>query len=223
MRLDGGWRRRHPRGRGSCCSARVLVVRLTGGPITTCSSWSPRSRTPLPSRPDFAASLTICEPLSTCLWYLRTSRAVVPRCAELWWSARFVRDASLPTPEQQEVAQLLLEKATGDLTAAQLLAADARQADHVVGFHAQQAVEKSIKAVLAGRGLEIPRTHDLGFLLSLAADDASVPSDVAGAAWLTPWAGGWRYDTEASPIDRALAVATAESAVRWSATLMDGS
>jgi predicted RNase H-like HicB family nuclease len=54
----------------------------------------------------------------------------------------------LPTPEHREVAQLLLEKATGDLAAAELLAADERQADHVVGFHAQQAVEKSIKAVL---------------------------------------------------------------------------
>lgn len=28
-------------------------------------------------------------------------------------------------------------------------------------FHAQQAVEKYLKGVLAWRGLEIPRTHDL--------------------------------------------------------------
>jgi HEPN domain-containing protein len=46
-----------------------------------------------------------------------------------------------------EVARVLLEKAAGDLAALELLASDQNQADHVVGFHAQQAVEKSIKAV----------------------------------------------------------------------------
>jgi HEPN domain-containing protein len=141
---------------------------------------------------------------------------------ELSLSALIERDAHLPTPEHREVAELLLEKARGDLAAAQLLAADERQADHVVGFHAQQAVEKSIKAVLAIREVEIPLTHDLAFLISLAEDGGSVPADLKGAAWLTPWAGGWRYDTEASPVDRPLAIATAESAVRWSRTLIDG-
>jgi HEPN domain-containing protein len=43
------------------------------------------------------------------------------------------------------------------LAAARTLAADAGQQDDVVGFHAQQAVEKSIKAVLALRGNDIPR------------------------------------------------------------------
>jgi HEPN domain-containing protein len=129
----------------------------------------------------------------------------------------------LPTREHREVAQLLLEKAAGDLAAAQLLAADERQADHVVGFHAQQAVEKSIKAVLASRQVEIPLSHDLAYLIALAEDGGSVPPEVAGSAWLTPWAGGWRYDTEASPIDRAHAVATAESAVSWGGSLADGS
>jgi HEPN domain-containing protein len=71
----------------------------------------------------------------------------------------------LPGPEHVEVAQLLLEKATGDLAALRVLAADPNQADHVVGFHAQQAVEKSIKAVLASREVEIPMTHDLGHLV----------------------------------------------------------
>jgi HEPN domain-containing protein len=121
------------------------------------------------------------------------------------------------------VAQLLLERARVDLAAAQLLAVDESQADHVVGFHAQQAVEKSVKAVLASRQTEIPRNHDLAFLITLAEDCGSIPPEVAASAWLTPWAGGWRYETEASPIDRALAVATPESAVRWSGTLLDGS
>src|SRR5437764_15164865 len=41
------------------------------------------------------------------------------------------------------------------------LAADPDQQDDVVGFHARGVVEKAMKAVLAVRGLEIPRTHDL--------------------------------------------------------------
>jgi HEPN domain-containing protein len=36
------------------------------------------------------------------------------------------------------------------------LARDSEQDDDVVGFHAQQAVEKALKAVVAARGLEIP-------------------------------------------------------------------
>lgn len=93
----------------------------------------------------------------------------------------------MPRPEHVEVAQLLLEKATGDLAALRVLAADQNQADHVVGFHAQQAVEKSIKAVLASREIEIPMTHDLGYLVTLV---EALPTEVAESRWLTPWAGG---------------------------------
>jgi HEPN domain-containing protein len=76
---------------------------------------------------------------------------------------RCVRDGCLPTPEQREVARLLLEKAAGDLSALKTLADDESQADHVIGLLAQQTVEKSLKAALAICEVEIPRTHDLGF------------------------------------------------------------
>ena len=39
----------------------------------------------------------------------------------------------------------------------------------VICFHCQQAAEKLLKAVLAKHGLDIPKTHDLPFLLDLAA------------------------------------------------------
>jgi hypothetical protein len=76
-------------------------------------------------------------------------------------TARFAKGASLPEPEHLQVATLLLGKAAGDLAAAELLAQDQGQADHVVGLHAQQAVEKAIKAILASVEVEIPRTHDI--------------------------------------------------------------
>ncbi|MGH2852862.1 MAG: HEPN domain-containing protein [Solirubrobacteraceae bacterium] len=126
----------------------------------------------------------------------------------------------MPTPEHLEVARLLLDKAAGDLAAVRALAADENQADHVVGFHAQQTVEKSIKAVLASREVEIPMTHDLGYLATLVEGADGPPPDVAGSRWLTPWAGGWRYETEGSPIDRALAVSVAEAAFEWSRSLV---
>jgi HEPN domain-containing protein len=40
-------------------------------------------------------------------------------------------------------------------------------ADAILGFHAQPAVEKSLKAVLASRAIEFPYTHDLDGLLEL--------------------------------------------------------
>jgi HEPN domain-containing protein len=80
----------------------------------------------------------------------------------------------LPTPEHLEVARLLLEKAAGDLAALKVLAGDENQADHVVGLLARQTVEKSIKAVLASREVEIPRTHDIGYLTKLCAGHCSL-------------------------------------------------
>lgn len=68
----------------------------------------------------------------------------------------------MSTPEHREVAHLLLQKAREDLSAAQALIATEDQTDHVIGFHLQQAIEKALKAILAKRAIEIPRTHDLG-------------------------------------------------------------
>lgn len=62
----------------------------------------------------------------------------------------------LSTPEHREVADLMLTKARADLSAARLLAYHAEQDDGVVGFHAQQACEKALKAVMAIREIEIP-------------------------------------------------------------------
>ena len=50
-----------------------------------------------------------------------------------------------------EEARVLLRKAEGDSRAAEQLAKSPSQALWIVGFHAQQAVEKALKAVLASR------------------------------------------------------------------------
>jgi hypothetical protein len=65
----------------------------------------------------------------------------------------------LPRPEHVSLAELLLRKAASDLAAARVLAADPDPHDEAIGFHAQQAVEKAVKAVLALSQIAAPRTH----------------------------------------------------------------
>jgi HEPN domain-containing protein len=67
----------------------------------------------------------------------------------------------------KSVAHFLLDAAKQDEAACILLSIGLGIGDAVVGFHAQQAVEKSLKAVLSAHGLEFRRTHDLLTLLQL--------------------------------------------------------
>jgi HEPN domain-containing protein len=125
------------------------------------------------------------------------------------------------TPEESEEAARLLMAAHADLRAAKVLAADVDQANEVVGFHAQQAVEKAIKSVLVVSGVEIPYTHDLGFLLDLASEQAlGTPESVAQADWLTPWAVAARYGASAASLDREGAVTAAGEAVDWATMVL---
>jgi len=122
----------------------------------------------------------------------------------------------LPTPEEIEAADVFLGKAASDLAAARLLAGDDEQDDDVVGFHAQQAVEKALKAVVAVRSLEIPRSHDLGVLIRmLDSPDDELPVEIREADWLNPWAVALRYDHPGATLDRGLAMEVAEKSLRW--------
>jgi HEPN domain-containing protein len=125
-------------------------------------------------------------------------------------------------PEHIEVADLLLQRARDDLAALRVLAPDETQGDHVVGFHAQQTVEKALKAALVMLEIEIPRTHELAYVVSLLDDtEAEVPEAMSKAEWLTPWAGGLRYDEVAPPIDRQFALDLAETSLDWARSFVD--
>lgn len=131
----------------------------------------------------------------------------------------------MPSPEALELAQRSFRKACEDRDALEILSASERAADAVVGFHAQQAVEKFAKAVLTARGLEVPRTHDLRFLLDrAAAAGLEVPEAVRESLWLTPWSVELRYgDDLDEPLDRAAAAGTVRAVELWAATLLAGS
>lgn len=98
-------------------------------------------------------------------------------------------------------ARGLLEKARHDLIAAEALLATGEVND-MVCFHAQQAAEKDLQALVAAHGAEYPLVHDLRRLAELAAlywqPDESLIAAVVG---LSSYAVVIRYDTEALPDD----------------------
>lgn len=120
------------------------------------------------------------------------------------------------TPSEK-FARLLLTKVRGDLAAAVTLANDEAMNDEVVGFHCQQAVEKSLKSVLAENDVDFPNTHDLAELTELLNDievDGPISTDDIG--YLKPWAVELRYDILFDQrIDRSRVVGAANAAVTW--------
>lgn len=127
----------------------------------------------------------------------------------------------MSTPEHREVAQLLLQKAREDLSAAQVLVTTEDQADHIIGFHLQQAIEKAVKAILAAHAIEIPRTHDLGYLIELLGNsEIEMPPEVALSDWLTPWGVLFRYDDNPDTLDRDKGLEAAATTVSWAQRLI---
>jgi HEPN domain-containing protein len=128
-----------------------------------------------------------------------------------------VRDVSSPSPEQVEYAGLLKRLAAGDLVVCRKLVHDTEVEDHAIGFHAQQSVEKALKVALVLAGVELPYSHDLELLVDLVQGSGiELPADLTSPEWLTPWAVDLRYG-EPTALDRAAALAVAESAVSWAA------
>lgn len=126
-----------------------------------------------------------------------------------------------PSPEHIEYAEMLLRRATADLQACRVLAANSDIDDGAVGFHAQQTVEKALKVALVLAEVELPRTHDLELLVEqVQASGTIVPNELANIDWLTPWAVDLRYD-EPTSLDRMTAVSVAESASDWATALLN--
>jgi HEPN domain-containing protein len=117
----------------------------------------------------------------------------------------------------ERVADRMLRAAAIDIAACKALAATPDMADSAIGFHAQQACEKCLKAVLSAQGIEFSRTHDLLRLIDLLAEKGHpVPSDAAWIDELKPYAVEARYGlVDSGALDRARAIATADSLLAW--------
>jgi HEPN domain-containing protein len=86
-------------------------------------------------------------------------------------------------------------------------------------FHAQQAAEKAIKAVLLRHGIRFPYVHDIRELILLLKRKAiNVPARVWKARELTNYAVETRYPGLSEPVndkEYLAAVALAEAVLRW--------
>lgn len=86
-------------------------------------------------------------------------------------------------------------------------------------FHAQQSVEKALKAVLLHASIDFPFTHDVGQLLNtLESGGIVVPDELKEIDLLTPYAVESRYPGywgNISADDVTEAVTLAEKTVAW--------
>jgi len=125
--------------------------------------------------------------------------------------------------DHRDLARALMGLAEDDRAAAAALLDIAGVSDAIVAFHAQQAVEKSLKAVLASRGVDFPFTHNLAALLQLCEDvGIDVPADLEEADLLTPYAVAARYGSKSpATVDRATALRFAAAAVRWAVGVVE--
>ena len=119
-----------------------------------------------------------------------------------------------PEDPKRNLVRQWLAKADEDLAVAKLVLSETVTYFSSVGFHAQQAAEKYLKALLVDRQVEFPKTHDLDRLIDLVVDvDAVLAASLRCAAVLTPYGVQARYPATfplLSAEDAAHAVALAE-------------
>ena len=114
-----------------------------------------------------------------------------------------------------------VEKAEEDLSSAAFLMTrpDGPPAATIC-FHAQQAVEKFIKALLVSRGIEFPKIHDLGELTLLLPPDLSMPMTADERSRLSDHAVATRYPGDLEPITPEYAAEAIEFARRLKAAVL---
>ena len=126
-------------------------------------------------------------------------------------------------PRREKTAYELMTSARDDLTMVHQLLAATRPVAWGIAYHAQQACEKALKAVVWLHGeQEVPRTHDVGALTTLALRLGLEPPLAGELPDLTEYAVTPRYGgpPRPSPEDVADAVRAAEAVVAWAEPLV---
>jgi HEPN domain-containing protein len=132
--------------------------------------------------------------------------------------------------EHDEVVQKLVaewvRRAHADMTVATFVDDD-RLAPEIIAFHAQQAVEKMLKALLVLRQVDFPRTHSIGALLALCAEAGFFGAqEFIEASSLTRYAVAAGYPGEEEPVSRQEAkeaVTLAAQVFVWASTQLQAS
>jgi HEPN domain-containing protein/predicted nucleotidyltransferase len=128
-----------------------------------------------------------------------------------------------PEPSDAGLPHTWLAHARSDLALARIARGNPAVLSELVCFHAQQAAEKAVKAVLLARNVNFPYTLSLTELLDdVTSHGQTVPDVVAGARELTRYAARTRYPhSEAiseSQVDDAMRIA--EALVTWATPLV---
>lgn len=112
-----------------------------------------------------------------------------------------------------------IEQAEGDLRYARLGRTEPGIPINLVGFHAQQAIEKALKGRLVAAQVDFPRSHDLEELrILLRQAGADWPELLDKVKELTPLAVQTRYPGFEDPLTAAEvdeAIRLAEEVVAW--------
>lgn len=91
------------------------------------------------------------------------------------------------------------------------------------GFHAQQAAEKAMKAVLLSKSVDFPFTHNLGMLWDLCAESGVSPSvSKFDVAQLIPYAVEGRYNVLIEGVSIDELRQTMNQTLSWAAFLIGG-
>ena len=119
-----------------------------------------------------------------------------------------------------ERAKLLLAKARDDEILIEEIISKERIRDEIIGFHAQQAAEKLLKALLMARNIPYRKTHDLRELIDLIRDhDIKFPESLMEIRTLSPFTVEFRYDylpaEEELPFDRQKALEMVRDLRKW--------
>ncbi len=108
-----------------------------------------------------------------------------------------------PPLESYDIALAWLAKADDDLLAAQHLLIDTDSwAFGSVCYHAQQCAEKAVKAVLSGKGMHFPKTHDITELVALLPSDIDIGLTPDDQDLLSDYAMTTRYPGDVDPLTR---------------------
>lgn len=100
-------------------------------------------------------------------------------------------------------AHMMLELALKDFKAINNMISEKDFDNEIFGFHAQQAVEKTLKAWLSFIGVQYPTTHDLDQLFALLAKNGvSIPSHFLNSADLNGFAVQYRYESCEMPDEK---------------------
>ena len=94
-----------------------------------------------------------------------------------------------------------------------------------LSFHAEQAAEKALKAVLIFKSIPFPKTHNIRTLLDRLPEDVIPTKEVKEAASLTDYAVLSRYPGDLEPVtdeEYRKALSLAEIVVKWAEGVIKG-